>query len=75
MKTYKATMHFNKTAVSKGTPWSVHYRNACYVVKEIKCFVPMVSEWKPLRKHNPRAFFTAQVKELKITKDNVAILK
>lgn len=68
-------MHFNKPAASKGTPWTVHYRGACYVVSEIRCMVPMFSEWKPNRKSNPRAFFTAQVKQLFITESGVAILQ
>lgn len=75
MKTYKAIMHFNKPAASKGTPWTVHYRGTCYVVSEIRCMVPMFSEWKPNRKSNPRAFFTAQVKQLLITESGVAILR
>lgn len=67
-------MHFNKPASYRGTPWTVHYRGVCYVVTEIRCQVPMVSEWKPNKKDNPRAFFTAQVAQLTITPDNVAIL-
>ena len=74
MKTHKAIMHFNKPGSSKGNPWTVHYRGTCYVVSEIKCLVPMNSEFKPKKKQNPRAFFTAQVNGLEITKDNVAIL-
>lgn len=75
MKTYKAVMHFNKPGSSKGTPWTVHYRGVCHIVREIRCLVPMLSEWKPNKKENPRAFFTAKVSELKITPDGVAILK
>ena len=73
MKTYKAIMHFNKTGANKGSPWTVHYRGACYLVSEIKCMVPMVSEWKPDKKSNPRAFFAAQITSLKMD-GNVAIL-
>lgn len=73
MKTYKAIMHFNKPASKKGKPWTVHYRDTCYVVSEIRCSVPMVSEWKPNKKNNPRAFFTAKVSNL-IIKNNIAIL-
>lgn len=74
MKTYKAIMHFNKPGSKKGMPWTVHYRGVCYLVSEIKCYIPMVSEWKPNKKTNPRAFFTAQVSQLKINAKNVAIL-
>lgn len=74
MKTHKAIMHFNKPGSKTGSPWTVHYRGTCYIVSEIRCLVPMVSEWKPNRKSNPRAFFTAQINHLYISKDNVAIL-
>jgi hypothetical protein len=74
MKQYKAIMHFNKPGAPKGTPWTVHYRGTCYLVAEIQCRVPMVSEWKPERKTNPRAFFTAQVSNLEVTPNGVAIL-
>jgi len=74
MKTYKAIMHFNKPGSTKGTPWTVHYRGACHLVSEIRCKVPMVSEWKPEKKANPRAFFTAQISNLEITPEGVAIL-
>lgn len=75
MKTYKAIMHFNKPGSSKGTPWTVHYRGVCHIVREIQCKVPMVSEWKPEKKSNPRAFFTAQITSLTITPDGVAVLQ
>jgi hypothetical protein len=35
----------------------------------------MLSEYKPEKKTNPRAFFTARVSELQITPDGIAILK
>jgi hypothetical protein len=35
----------------------------------------MVSEWKPTKKTNPRAFFTAQVSELMLDKNGKATLK
>jgi len=73
MKTYKAILHFNKPGSSKGKPWTVHYRNVCYLVSRIELNVPMISEWKPEKKNNPRAFFTAQVASILI-KDDVAIL-
>lgn len=73
MKTYKAIMHFNKPASKKGKPWTVHYRETCYIVSKIECRVPMVSEYKPKKRSNPRAFFTAHVKNLTVKKD-VAIL-
>lgn len=73
MKTYKAIMHFNKHGSRSGRPWTVHFRGTCYVVSRIQCLVPMVSEWKPHRKSNPRAFFTAMVSRLKISR-NDAIL-
>lgn len=66
-------MHFNKPGARQGTPWTVHFRGACHVVKEIRCMVPMVSEYKPQRKSNPRAFFTARVRTLTI-EDGVAVL-
>lgn len=66
-------MHFNKPGARKGTPWTVHYRGTCYVVREIDCQVPMKSEWKPEKKTNPRAFFTAQASCLMIA-DGVATL-
>lgn len=73
MKKYKAVMHFNKPGSKHGTPWTVHYRGACHIVKAIDCKVQMKSEWKPLKKTNPRAFFTAMVASLEIV-DGVAIL-
>lgn len=73
MKTYKAIMHFNKPGAHKGTPWTVHFRGVCYVVSEIKCLVPMTSEWKPNKKTNPRAFFTAKVSDV-IIENNIATL-
>jgi hypothetical protein len=74
MRTYKTVIHFNKPGSKKGQPWTVHYRGVCYLVSEIQCQVPMVSEWKPNKKTNPRAFFTAQVSNMKITSAGVAIL-
>ncbi len=74
MKTYKAIMHFNKQGSTKDLPWTVHYRGVCYLVAEIQCKVSMKSEWKPDKKTNPRAFFTAQVSKLQITKEDVAVL-
>lgn len=73
-KTYKAIMHFNKPGASRGTPWTVHYRGVCHIVSGIECKVQMVSEWKPHLKTNPRAFFTAQVSNLEINDDNIAVL-
>lgn len=74
MKTYKAIMHFNKPGSNKGTPWTVHFRGTCYLVKEIVCTVPMKSEWKPEKKSNPRAFFTANISMIIIT-GGIATLK
>ncbi len=65
-KHYKAIMHFNKPGSVKGTPWTVHFRGTCHLVGEIDCRVPMLSEFKPKKKQNPRAFFTAQVQRLTI---------
>ena len=73
MKTYKAIMHFNKPSSAKGKPWTVHYRGTCYVVAKVICKVSMVSEWKPTRKNNPRAFFTAQASRLTINKNEVVL--
>lgn len=73
MRTYKAIMHFNKRGSAQGLPWTVHYRGVCYVVSEIICNVPMYSEWKPEKKENPRAFFTARASKIHITND-IAIL-
>ena len=73
-RTYKAIMHFNKPSAKNGKPWTVHYRGVCYVVSEIRCFAPMISEWKPNKKTNPRAFFTAQTIQLMITPEDMAIL-
>ena len=67
MRTYKTIMHFNKPGSHKGTPWTIHFRGICYLVKEIVCKVPMKSEWKPEKKSNPRAFFTANVSIIIIT--------
>lgn len=75
MKKYKAIMHFNKPGAHKGTPWTVHYRGVCYVVKEIICKTPMLSEWKPNRKTNPRAFFTTLAARLTIDAEGRAILE
>lgn len=75
MKSYKAIMHFNKPGSRQGKPWTVHYRGTCYVVSEIKCHVPMNSEWKPNKKCNPKAFFTAQVSDFSVDENNVAVLK
>lgn len=70
---YKAIMHFNKPGSRKGTPWTVHYRGVCYPVAEICCKAKMRSEWKPNKKTNPRAFFTAMIKNLEIS-NNIAFL-
>ena len=74
-RTYKATMHFNKPGSRNGTPWTVHYRGVCHLVRAIECHATMTSEWKPDKKENPRAFFTAQVESLELTPDGVAILR
>jgi hypothetical protein len=75
MKTYKAIMHFNKQGTKDGKPWTVHFRGTCYLVSEIQCDVPMVSEWKPNKKTNPRAFFTAQAHRLLFSESGKAILE
>lgn len=72
---YKAIMHFNKEGSKVGRPWTIHYRNVCYLVSEIRCMVPMVSEWKPNKKSNPRAFFTARISRLDIDENNIATLR
>lgn len=72
---YKAVMHFNKPGSAKGTPWTVHYRGACHIVSAIRCEVTMSSEWKPTKKDNPRAFFTAKAAELLIERDGTAVLR
>ena len=74
MRTYKAIMHFNKPGSNKGTPWTVHFRGTCYLVSEIKCLVPMVSEWKPNKKTNPRAFFTADVSDVLIENNRATLM-
>jgi hypothetical protein len=74
MRAYKAILHFNKQGSTKNRPWTVHYRGVCYLVSEIECRVPMRSEFKPDRKTNPRAFFTAQVRSLVIKRNGSAIL-
>jgi len=66
MKRYKAIMHFNKPGSTKGTPWTVHFRGTCHIVESIDCRVRMHSEFKPEKKQNPRAFFTAQIQKLTI---------
>lgn len=67
-------MHFNKPGAKNGTPWTVHFRGVCYLVREIQCLVPMTSEFKPEKKSNPRAFFTARVNDLTVSVDKVAVL-
>lgn len=69
-------MHFNKPGAGRPspTPWTVHWRGTCYQVVRIDCRVPMLSEWKPEKKSNPRAFFTAQVAEIRLNKKGVATL-
>lgn len=74
MRKYKAVMHFNKPGARNGTPWTVHFRGVCHVVKEIHCLVPMASEFKPEKKTNPRAFFTAKASTLTVTPDGIATL-
>ncbi len=74
MKSYKAILHFNKQGSAKNRPWTIHYRGVCYPAAEINCYVPIVSEFKPEKKTNPRAFFTAQVKKLVIKRNGQAIL-
>jgi hypothetical protein len=74
-RTYKAVMHFNKQGAKKGLPWTVHFRGTCYPASVIRCQVPMISEWKPNKKSNPRAFFTAQVHTLIITGAGLVILQ
>lgn len=68
-------MHFNKPGSKNGLPWTVHFKGVCYIVSAIDCQARMVSEWKPDRKKNPRAFFTAFVSNVEVTNDNIAILK
>lgn len=67
-------MHFNKPGSARGTPWTVHYRGVCHIVAGIECHVKMTSEWKPHLQTNPRAFFAAQVSNLEISKEGIAIL-
>jgi hypothetical protein len=73
-KLYKVIMHFNKQGSKSGKPCTIHYRGVCYLVNQIKCFVPMVSEFKPNKKSNPKAFFTAQAQTLINNKNGNAIL-
>jgi hypothetical protein len=72
-KLYKAIMHFNRPGSAKGRPWTVHFRGTCYIVREIRCLVPMTSEWKPKKRSNPRAFFTAKAAALDV-RNGVATL-
>ncbi len=74
-RSYKVIMHFNKPGSGKGLPWTVHFRGVCHLVREIECRVPMLSEWKPDKKANPRAFFTAQVRTLTTLSSGRAVLE
>jgi hypothetical protein len=74
-RSYKVIMHFNKPGSKHGTPWTVHFRGTCHLVQEIRCLVPMISEFKPEKKTNPRAFFTAQAYEMIVSSDGVAVIK
>lgn len=68
-------MHFNRVSLQRGgPPWSVHWRGRCYIVDVVECNVPMKSVWRPTKKCNPRAFFTAQVRQLEVV-DGVAVLR
>ena len=73
-RAYKAVMHFNKPGSKSATPWTIHYRGVCHLVSKIECHVAVTSEWKPNKKSNPRAFFTAQVASL-VIRDDVAYLR
>lgn len=70
MKKFKVTMHFNKHGAKTNFPWTVHFRNKCHLVSEIQCLVPMVSVYKPDKKDNPRAFFTAQSSNVEFIENN-----
>jgi hypothetical protein len=72
-KYYKAIIHFNKAGSSNNLPWTIHFKNKCYLVNIINCLVPMVSEWKPNKKTNPRAFFTVRASSLNIENDIATI--
>lgn len=68
-------MHFSRPGSREGRPWTVHFRGACHVVREVRCEVPMRSEWRPGRRSEPRAFFTATASSLEVTEDGVATLR
>lgn len=72
----KAIMHFNKPGSRKDSPlpWTVHWRGKCYPASKIICCVQMESEFKPHKKQNPRAFFTAQIQDIYLDKHDVIIL-
>ncbi len=74
-KKYKAVMHFNKPGSKAGNPWTVHYRGVCHIVSAIECHAPMISEFKPEKKSNPKAFFTSYVTSFEVNENNVAILR
>lgn len=73
MKSYKAIIHYNKNGSKLNKPWTIHFRGTCYLVSTIKCLVPIVSEFKPNKKTNQRAFFTVQIQKLSIKKDNAIL--
>lgn len=66
MKQYRFFYHFFKGKKKM----SVHWKNACYVVKDIECKVPCETKW---RKTQPYLVMQGFCSNLQITNDKAVI--
>lgn len=66
MKKYRFFYHFNKHEVKM----TVHWKNQCIVVDNVKCYVPCETKWN---KRQPRLVMQGFAEYVEI-RDNIAII-
>jgi hypothetical protein len=72
-KVHAFRFHFNRINMQRGKEevWSVHTQGRCIQTKEVRCFAPIESRFKPTAKQ-PRAYFVGRG-VVKVTRDVVLI--
>ncbi len=67
-KKYRVFYHYNK----QHNKMSVHFRNRCYIVDNIGCFVDMFTKWN---KTQPHLVMQGWAEKVIISSDKTAIIE
>jgi hypothetical protein len=59
----KIRLHVNRHELRKGAeawPWTIHTSRACTPAREVVISIPMVSEYQPEKRQNPRLWLVGR---------------